>query len=226
MQSELQKAINSLRERLLLLGAQVEENLAMAAKALTEADPGLATRVMKKDRTIDRLEIEVEEECLRIMALYQPVAGDLRFLVTVLKINNDLERIGDLAKKIADKVRLVAGNPESRERMRTLSLGFREMFERTISMVHDSLDAFVDEDADLAYRVCLSDDEVDRDKMAIRDEIERILSAAPDEYVFLAKLMSVSRCLERIADHSTNICEDIIYMLQGRIVRHRIEKEP
>jgi len=226
LQSELQKAINSLRERLLLLGAQVEENLAMAAKALTEADPGLATRVMKKDRTIDRLEIEVEEECLRIMALYQPVAGDLRFLVTVLKINNDLERIGDLAKKIADKVRLVAGNPESRERMRTLSLGFREMFERTISMVHDSLDAFVDEDADLAYRVCLSDDEVDRDKMAIRDEIERILSAAPDEYVFLAKLMSVSRCLERIADHSTNICEDIIYMLQGRIVRHRIEKEP
>ncbi len=222
--SELEKGIIGLRDHLLLLGTEVEQNLLKSGQSLAAADSDLARMVMEHDREIDRLEISVEEECLRLMALYQPVAGDLRFLVTVLKINNDLERIGDLAAKIADKVLLLSQDGR-RDRVMELAAGLKDMFSRTVAMVHDSLDAFVEEDADLAYRVCLEDDEVDQEKMAIRDRIEADLTHRPEDHPFMAKLLGVSRCLERIADHATNICEDIIYMLQGRIIRHRVEDD-
>jgi len=225
MKSEIEKGIIKLRDHLLLLGTEVEEGLIKAGRALGSVDSELARQVMEHDYEIDRLEISVEEECLRLMALYQPVAGDLRFLVTVLKINNDLERIGDLAAKIADKVVLLSGENARHGRVVELAAGLTDMFNRTVSMVHDSLDAFVEEDADLAYRVCLEDDEVDQEKMAILERIEAILVEHPEDHPFMAKLLGVSRCLERIADHATNICEDIIYMLQGRIVRHRIDTE-
>jgi phosphate transport system protein len=224
MKNELEKGMEALKAQLLLLGTEVEQNLIKASRAFAAADPVLAAGIKEHDREIDRLEITVEEECLRLMALYQPVAGDLRFLVTVLKINNDLERIGDLAAKIADKVILISREPAGgQDRVREAARWLDAMFSRTISMVHDSLDAFVDEDSDLAYRICLEDDVVDREKGAIRSEIEAVLADNPGDHRFLAKLLGVSRCLERIADHATNICEDIIYMLQGRIVRHSLD---
>jgi len=194
---------------------------------MREKNLDLAQQVIATDKNeIDSIEITVEEECLRILALHQPVAGDLRFIITVLKINNDLERIGDLVAKIADKVVLlseIAPVSFAANGMRIPEI-FNSMFAKTVWMFQNTMDAFVNEDIDLAHKVCLTDDEVDMDKMSIRTQMEETIMRDPDQLVYLAKLISVSRSLERIADHCTNICEDIIYMAQGKIVRHHITR--
>jgi len=227
MARNIRTEIEKLKNHTVYLGTVVEENMQRAVKSLLERDAELAREVMRTDtEKIDHIEIDVEEECLRIMALHQPVAGDLRFLVTVLKINNDLERIGDLAAKIADKVVLMQETDPVKFASDTMRVPemFRAMFEKTLWMFRKTMDAFVDEDTDLAYRVCLADDEVDGKKRAIRQELEEISMKDPGQHVYLAKLLSVARSTERIADHCTNICEDIIYMAQGRIVRHHFGK--
>lgn len=218
-------AIEKVKNRTGELATLLEENLQRAFKALVARDARLAREVMRIDKEeIDRLEIELEEECLRIMARHRPVAGDLRFLVTVLKINGDLERIGDLVAKIADKVlQIDALDPEVYDvaGMKLPGL-FPEMYEKTLSMLRGTMDAFSNEDTDLAYKICLTDDEVDRAKRAIREELEETIAHNPARHAYLAKLIGVARSLERIADHCTNICEDVIYMAQGKIVRHKI----
>lgn len=227
MARNIQTEIEKLKNKIVYLGTSVEENLYKAVKALLEKDPDLAKQVIVTDKNdIDNIEINVEEECLRLLALHQPVAGDLRFIITVLKINNDLERIGDLAAKIADKVLLLnkispANFAANGMRMPEI---FNSMFAKTVWMFQNTMEAFVNEDIDLAYKVCLTDDEVDQDKMVIRAELEESIMRDPAQHVYLAKLISVSRSLERIADHCTNICEDIIYMAQGKIVRHHITR--
>ncbi|MFH7327009.1 phosphate signaling complex protein PhoU [Desulfurivibrio sp. C05AmB] len=221
IQPEIEKIKNQTGE----LGTLIEENLQRAIKALLANDPVLAREVISFDREeIDRREIALEEECLRIMALYHPVAGDLRFLVTVLKVNGDLERIGDLAAKIADKVLLISQiDTEVYDTAgMMLPARFQAMQEKTVTMLRQTLEAFHHEDTDLAYKVCLTDDEVDRDKRAIRAELEETIAQNPAQHIYLAKLIGVARSLERIADHCTNICEDVIYMAQGKIVRHRL----
>ncbi|MGV1098376.1 phosphate signaling complex protein PhoU [Thiovibrio sp. JS02] len=227
MARNIQTEIDKLKNHIVYLGTVVEENMQRSIKSLLERNAELARLAMQTDREeIDHIEIDVEEECLRIMALHQPVACDLRFLVTVLKINNDLERIGDLAAKIADKVVLMQETDPvkfSSESMQ-MPMMFQAMFEKTLWMFRKTMDSFVDEDTDLAYKVCLADDEVDGAKRAIRKELEEIIMKDPTQHVYLAKLISVARSLERIADHCTNICEDIIYMAQGKIVRHHISR--
>ena len=219
--SELEK----LKNRILLLGSMVEENVRNSMKAFKAYDDDLALQVQDKDNEIDRTEITVEEECLRILALHQPVASDLRFVVTVLKINNDLERIGDLASKIAKKVKVI--RKDSRLNLAnviTIPEEIDEMAEKTVRLLKKSLDAFVREDADLAYKVLLWDDEIDSAKNTIRGKLEEIQQQDPSQYIYLGILLSISRSLERIADHATNIAEDVIYMLQGRIIRHDQEE--
>jgi phosphate transport system protein len=219
----IQKEIDRLKNHMVALGTVVEENLQRAVRALLNKDPDLAAQVIRIDKDeIDRMEIDLEEECLRIMALHQPVAGDLRFLVTVLKVNNDLERIGDLAAKVADKVILLRENDPVTFSSPAMLMPemFCGMYEKTLWMFRNTMNAFVNEDTDLAYKVCLTDDEVDDAKQAIRLELEEIITRNPGQHIYLAKLLGVARCVERIADHCTNICEDIIYMAQGRIVRH------
>ena len=219
--------IEKLRNRLVYLGTTVQENLQRAVMALTGKDAELAKRVIRTDKDeIDTIETNLEEECLRILALHQPVAGDLRCIITVLKINTDLERIGDLAAKIADKVVLLHDMDPVRfrsEEMRVPDM-FQSMYEKTIWMFTNTMEAFISEDTDLAYKVCLADDEVDQAKRVISTQMEKIIMGDAAQHVFLAKLISVARSLERIADHCTNICEDIIYMEQGRIVRHLMVK--
>jgi phosphate transport system protein len=219
----IQKEIGKLKEHAGHLGTIIEENLQQAVKSLLTKDADLARQVIRTDKEeIDRVEIGLEEECLRIMALYQPVAGDLRFLVTVLKTNNDLERIGDLAAKIADKVIQMQNSDPVRFASETILMPdvFGSMYENTLRMFRKTMDAFVNEDTDLAYKVCLLDDEVDAAKRLIREELEKIIIREPAQHIYLAKLLGVARSLERIADHCTSICEDIIYMAQGKIVRH------
>lgn len=227
MAKNIQTEIEKLKNQIVYLGTAVQENLQKAVKALWEKNPDLARQVIETDKAeIDNMEISVEEECLRLLALHQPVAGDLRFIVTVLKIDNDLERIGDLAAKIADKVILLHNIDPVKFTSDAMQIPemFNAMFAKTISMFQNTMDAFVNEDTDLAYKVCLEDDEVDRAKGAIRREMEEIIMHDPAQQVYLAKLIGVARSMERIADHCTNICEDIIYMAQGKIVRHHITR--
>ena len=227
MARSIQAEIEKLKHQVVYLSTAVQENLHRAAKALWEKNSDLALQAIVTDtEDIDNLEIAVEEECLRILALHQPVASNLRFIITVLKVNNDLERIGDLAAKIADKALLLNevdpdGIPADSIEIPEI---FNSMFAKTIWMFQNTMEAFVNEDTDLAYKVCLTDDQVDREKIIIRTQLEEIIRNDSAQHVYLAKLISVSRSLERIADHCTNICEDIIYMAQGRIVRHHIAK--
>ena len=217
MPSHMKKEIELLKKDVLRLGTFVEDNLQKAMQALLNRDEQLARNVQERDNEIDRTEIDVEEHCLKLLALYQPVASDLRFVVTVLKINNDLERIGDLAAKIADKMLLLTGLGGVPE----VPQEFEVMFERTMWMLKSSLDSLIREDADLAYKVCLTDSEVNEAKRLIRTKLEELIAEDSGLAIKLVKLMGVSRSLERIADHATNIAEDVIYLLQGKIVRHR-----
>jgi len=215
-------------KRILQLGSEVEASLIKAERALLDFDPKAAAEIITTDVDIDTLEISVEESCLRILAQHTPVAGDLRFVVAVLKINIDLERIGDLTVKIADRILLLAQKayvPLASQQTIHFPEQFRQMFAETIAMVKMSLDAFVDMDADLAYKVLIADDQVDQAKSAIRTRIEEILQTEPGQQQYLGMLLSVSRSLERIADHATHIAEDVIYMLQGQIVRHTADSQ-
>jgi len=198
--------------------ARVDEAIAKAISALVSRNGELARAVIDADTEIDRMEVDVEEECLKILALYQPVAADLRFVVAVLKINNDLERMGDLARNIAKRVAFLAAH----ERI-DLPGEFRVMAGKAQSMVKQSLDALVNSDTSLARMVRDEDDEVDALQRTIRDRIEAQMRTSPERMESLMRLISVSRHLERLADMATNVAEDVIYMVEGDIVRHRAE---
>lgn len=215
MSVHLQRAIEKLKKDLLSLCAMVEEQVQMALRALLDRDEDLARQVEQRDIEIDHREVEVEEESLKTLALHQPVAGDLRFIVAALKINNDLERIGDLAVNIARKaVNFAAQTPME------IPFNLAGMGEKTQVMLRDSLDALVNLDPKLANSVCARDDEVDQMKRAIRVRAEEMMRKDPDRVSPLLTLLAVSRNLERIADHATNIAEDVIYMVEGKIIRH------
>jgi phosphate transport system protein len=164
---------------------------------------------------IDHLEVEVEEECLKTLALHQPVASDLRLIVAALKINSDLERIGDLAVNIARKaVAFASLGPME------IPFDLAGMWEKTQRMLRDSLDALVNLNPAMATSVCARDNEVDQMKRQIRRTAEEMMQRDPAKVPALLTLLAVSRNLERVADHATNIAEDVIYMAEGRIIRH------
>jgi phosphate transport system protein len=215
MAVHLQRQIESLKQKILFVGTLVEEALAKSVSALVNRDRNLAKAVIDEDAEIDRMEVEVEEEVLKTLALYQPVAADLRFVVAVLKINNDLERMGDLARNIAKRVMFLM----QCERI-DLPGDFRSMATKTQAMVKQSLDALVSSDPALARNVRESDDEVDQLRRSIQQSIEQQIVKHPTQTECLMRLTSVSRHLERIADMATNIAEDVIYMVEGEIVRH------
>jgi len=207
--------MDQLRKEVLSLCALVEEQVEGAVRALMERDAQLAGAIEARDSEIDHREVDIEEECLKILALYQPVAIDLRFVVSVLKMNNDLERIGDLAVNIAHKAATFANQPPLQ-----IAFDLPDMWVRTRSMLRDSIEALVNRDAELAHSVCIRDDEVDQFKHHIRRRAEEMMIAEPTRMPALLTLLAVSRNLERIADHATNVAEDVLYMVRGRIVRH------
>lgn len=218
MSIHLQREIERLKKSLLALCAVVEEQVQDAIQSLLDRNEALARDVERRDADVDRREIEVEEECLKVLALHQPVAIDLRLLIAALKINNDLERIGDLAVNIARKAAAFALEPPM-----DIPFDIAGMWEKTQAMLRDSVDALVNMDAGLAAAVCARDDEVDRMKHVIRVGIEEMLEREPGRLRPLLRLLAVSRNLERIADCAVNIAEDVIYMVEGKIVRHREE---
>ncbi len=217
MTKHIERQIDGLKEKILRVGTLVEEAISKAITALINKDTALAQRVMASDEEIARMEVEVEEECLKILALYQPVAADLRFVVAVLKINNDLERMGDLARNIAKRVAQLA-----RAEPVDLPPEIRTMASLTQEMVKQCLDAVVNADPSLARQVREEDDAVDEARMQIRQKILRGIKSSPDRVESLLRINSVSKHIERLADMATSIAEDVIYMVEGEIVRHRI----
>ena len=215
MSVHLQREIERVKKSILALGAIVEDQVQAAVRALLDRDAEAAEKVEQRDHDIDHREVEIEEECLKILALHQPVAVDLRFIVAAMKINNDLERIGDLAVNIARKAVAFADEPPV-----DVAFDIGGMWERTQAMLRDSIDAMVNMDGALAAAVCVRDDEVDRIKHDIRTAAEERIRREPEKVRPLLRLLAVSRNLERIADCATNIAEDVIYMSEGRIIRH------
>ena len=212
----IERQIVQLKEKILRVGTLVEEAISKSITALINRDTALAQRVMASDEEIDRMEVEVEEECLKILALYQPVAADLRFVVAALKINNDLERMGDLAKNIAKRVAQLAD-----EGPIDLPAEIRTMATLAQEMVKQSLDAVVTGDPALARQVREEDDAVDDARQRVRRMVIRGIKIEPERVECLLRINSVSKHIERIADMATNIAEDVIYMVEGDIVRHR-----
>jgi phosphate transport system protein len=215
MPQHLTHDLERLKKSVLEIGTLVEESLANALAALRTRQRTLAEAVIDKDHEVDRREVLIEEECLKILALHQPVAKDLRFVVAVLKLNNDIERVGDLAVNIAQRaVALAALEPV------TVPDDLMLMAQKTRAMFKQSLDALVESDAHAATAVCAADDEVDNLQIKLFDVLEEQIRKAPTHLEQYIQLLSATRHLERIADQATNIAEDVIYMVEGDVVRH------
>ena len=215
MTSHIVRETEKLKRRLLTLSADVEEIYLLAVRSLEEMDEALAKKVVASDDRIDRQEVDLEEECLKILALHQPVANDLRFIVSVLKINNDLERIADLAVNIAER----ALDLMKCKRIE-IPFEFASMSQKVYSMVKKSLDSLVNLDLHQAHEVIALDDEVDALHHKSYAMVIEQIRQQPDCIEALLSYLVVSRYLERIADQATNIAEDVHYLIEGDIVRH------
>ncbi len=216
MSKHLERDLEELQQTLLTLAASVEEAIHKAIRALQERDSALAEAVIDGDNQIDVEENHIEEECLKMLALHQPVAIDLRRITAAMKINGELERMGDLAEDIAERALHLVGLPPM-----AVPAKLQRMTDLTTAMVHQSLDAFVSLDARLARTVCRLDDEVDRYNAEIIRELIAAMRANPVIVEQGLSLFSATRHLERIADHATNIAEDVVYLVEGEIIRHR-----
>ena len=213
--THLQREIDRLKRKVLALGALVEENLRQAFQAIDQRDAAKARRVIATDLLIDQNEVDVEEECLKILALYQPVAGDLRFVAAVIKINSELERIGDLSANIAERaLQLLDEHPVA------VPLNVAVMADRTWAILEKALDALVRQDAVMAREVLVADDEIDDLYAELIEELKAVIRDDLEHLDAIVLLFSVARYLERLADHATNIAEDVLYMVEGEIQRH------
>jgi len=218
MAKHLQNEIERLKRKLITLSSVVEESVVKAVRSVGSKDIELAKEVIDNDHAIDLIEVEVEEECLKILALYQPVAVDLRYVIAVLKINNDLERIGDLAVNIAEQSIYMG-----KQRKIEIPFDFDTMSEKTVIMLKNSLDSLVQYDMSLAHQTCLDDDEVDAINREMYGAVYKGIQKDPEHAECFIRYLSISRHLERIADYATNIAEDVIYMIDGSIIRHKPE---
>jgi len=218
MSKHLVRDMESLKKDILTMGAMVEEAVNKAITALTTRDVDLAKEVMEGDSEIDEMELEVEDKCLKILALYQPVAGDLRFIIAVMKVNNDLERIGDFALHIAERALYLSERPPLQA-----PLGFSEMVGKVRSMLKMVLDALVRQDSALAREVVRMDEEVDELHWQMFDILMKLMKDDPSTVDRAFYILSASRHLERVADYATNIAEDVVFMVEGEVIKHRFK---
>ncbi len=218
MHRNFHREIDNLQKKLLTMGSMVEDRVRKACSVIESEDVELAKHIIKSDWKIDAIEIEIEEECLKIMALYQPVAKDLRFLVTVIKINNEMERIGDYAVQIAKRVKRLSkfDSPE-------FSFNFQEMTDKVMAELRMSIDALVESDVDVAKRIFILDQDINDLRSQAYKLIVAEMQSHPEYSASLLNLYLVVRHLERIADRATNIAEDVIYMVEGEIVRKKVD---
>jgi phosphate transport system protein len=215
----LQLEIEKLKGQLLALSAIVEDTVYRAVQSLSKRDALLARGVIDTDVHIDESEVDIEEECQKVLALHQPVANDLRFIIAVLKINAELERIGDATVNITERVLFLVG-----EEPVNVPFDFAGMAQKAEQMLHRSLDALVNLDLGLAYDVIASDDEVDSINRGMYGLIEECIRKNPDRVESYIHLLDISRHIEHIGDHASNIAEDVVYLIEGKIIRHRTEE--
>jgi phosphate transport system protein len=218
MSKHLERDLESLEREILDQSSRVEEMIAKSWQALFERRLDIASEVAATEIEINVREVKIEEDCLKILALHQPVAVDLRRTATVLKINSELERIADLAVNIAERTIALAEHPEFE-----IPAKLERMFVRASEMVHEALDAFVDQDVDSAREVCRRDDEVDEYNRRIIDELLETMRNRSELVEPALHFFSVCRHVERIGDCATNIAEDVIYLVEGEIARHHFD---
>lgn len=216
MSIHLIRDLDHLHRTVLTMCGRVEEMIHEAVDALHKPDYERAVEIIKRDDEIDRMDVEIEEECLKLLALHQPVAIDLRRITTVLKIGAELERVADLGVSIAERACGIVRSPEI-----TVPDDLKDMSSQALDMLHRSIDAYVHLDIRTARDVCLQDEAIDKLNRDIIDELTEMMKRRPDLVEPAMHLFSASRQIERIADHATNIAEDVVYLVQGEIVRHR-----
>ena len=216
MRDRFNTEINLLKQRLLDLAGEVVAMLEKTALALQTMDVKLATEVIQKDAAIDLEEVEIEEECLKLIALYQPVAADLRLLITILKVNGEVERIADLATDIAERIFVIAGNEPSS----ACKVDFSPMLDEVQKMVRDAVLSLVNCNPALARLVILEDDTIDQLDREVNGFVEHVLEKDYRFATYAHNVATISHAIERIADCTTNICEDVIYLDNGTIIRH------
>ncbi len=212
---EYESELESLREQVLLMGARVEEMMTLSLRAFSEQNARLASATITHDRQVDAAEMQIDELCLRVLALRQPVASDLRFITTTLKLVTDLERIADLCVNLCERVGEFDDEPSFRVDGTITQVGALAQ-----SMVHDALDAFVMGDALKAEQVMDRDETIDRLHAAIIPELVSLMTNDPAAVPRSIRLISIAKYLERIADHATNIAEMVVFMVRGQDVRH------
>jgi phosphate transport system protein len=215
MERHLDVELSDLKKKLLLMGGAVESQLQDVWHALTERNSDLAIRVVGNDLYINNLDLEIDETCLRLLALHHPRAGDLRFITTSMKISAELERMGDLAENIAERAIELNEEPQLKP-----YIDIPRMAEWTIQMVKECMDAFVNRDADLARKVCRDDDYVDDLTEQLFRELVSFMLEDPRTVTRAARLTFIGKYYERIADHATNIAELVVYLVEGKIIRH------
>ena len=215
MQRHFDQELLDLKEKILRMGILVEEQVQGALRALIERDSDLARKIIANDRQVNTLDVEVDEDCLRLLALQQPAARDLRFITTAMKISTELERISDLAENICERAIELNEEPQLKP-----YIDIPRMANWSLRMVKEALDAFVNQDATLARKVCMDDDFVDDLTHQLFRELLSFMLENPQTITRAIRITFISKYLERIADHATNVAELVVYMVEGKIIRH------
>lgn len=221
MERHFDEELKSLSKELLMMGGLVEGAIYKSVQSLLKRDNKLAEQVVAEDQKVDEMEMKVDETCLRLLALHQPIAVDLRFIAAAMKINTDLERMGDQAVNIAQSAMYVNKEPQLKQPF----IDLPKMAETTQKMVRDALDALVTRNPQLAQQVLQRDDTVDSTYHKIFEELLALMKQNPQNVAPALHLLLVARNLERIGDHATNIAEDVVYLVQGKDIRHHHEEE-
>jgi phosphate transport system protein len=207
--------LNTLKQRILRMGTLVETQVANAVKALVDRNAELARSVIATDHEVNAYDVEIDEECIRLLALHHPTAGDLRFITTAMKISTDLERISDLAEDVCERALELDEEPQLGP-----YVDISSMADRARTMLREALDAFVNRDAELARVVCRSDDPVDDMTSQIFRRALSYMTGQPQTISRAIRVTFIAKYLERIADHATNVAEMVVYLVEGKIIRH------
>jgi phosphate transport system protein len=219
MERHFEREIDSLKEQLLLMGGRAEQLVRKSIASLVRRDPDLARETFDDDRQIDRLEIDIEERCIRLFALQQPLATDLRFIMAALKISNDLERVGDHGVNIAQSTIRLVEQPQLKP-----LVDIPRMADLSTAMLNDALDAFVRRDSESARRLCAKDDEVDQLNRQVFRELISYMIESPSTISRAMELILVARNLERVADLATNIAEEVVFVHEAKIIKHHADE--
>jgi phosphate transport system protein len=219
MQRLLDEHLEKLKTRILKMCSLVDEQFQLAVKAVEEENLDIAKLVIERDVKVDKYDLKIEKICQKIFALSQPVAMDLRLIMSSMTLNTDLERIGDISVNIVENILMIKNKPDFYNRTR-----LPEMFSLTKEMLKNAIDAYINGNAELAKKVIISDDQVDKLNAENHSILKAIMKESPDNIEAAVALLVISRELERVADHSTNIAEDVFFIVEAQLIKHKYEK--